>query len=127
MQSPHLQKPPVYRVVITQAIVTLLLSAGFLVSGDTAALSALLGGLICFVPNAYLTFRAFSLSGARAAKSIVKEFYRGEAGKFMMTCCGFALTFALVRPLNAVVLFSVFILVQAVHWFTPLLLKKSLV
>ncbi len=123
MQQPHLRKPAVYRVIFAQAMVTVLLCAGFLVIGTTAALSALLGGLICFIPNAYLVFRAFSHSGARAAKSIVTGFYKGETGKFLLTCCGFALVFALVKPLNHAVLLGVFVLVQAVNWFTPVLLK----
>ena len=125
MQSPHLRKPPIFRVIIVQAIITLLLSAGLLAVDTTVAVSALLGGLICLVPNAYLVYRAFSHSGARAAKTIVKEFYKGEAGKFILTCAGFAVVFAQVRPLNAVALFGAFILVQAVNWFTPLLVAKS--
>ncbi|MTI12185.1 ATP synthase subunit I [Sansalvadorimonas verongulae] len=119
----HLNKPAVFRVVVTQAVITVLLSLGSLIDSRATALSALLGGLICLIPNAYLTVRAFSLSGARAAKSIVKEFYRGEAGKFVLTGLGFALAFSHVPSLHAVVLFSAFIVVQAVHWFAPLLLK----
>ncbi|MTI14016.1 F0F1 ATP synthase subunit I [Sansalvadorimonas verongulae] len=125
MQSPHLRKPPVFRVIYAQMAATVLVSVAFLASGRTAAVSALLGGMICFVPNAYLVFRAFSLSGARAARKIVNEFYKGEAGKFFLTCCGFALVFALVRPLDAVALFGAFVLVQAVNWFTPALLKAG--
>ena len=123
MQHPHLQKPAVHRVILTQAVVTSLLSAVFLAQSITAGLSALLGGLICLVPNAYLVFRAFSHSGARAAKNIVMDFYKGEAGKFVLTCCGFALVFALVKPLEHAVLLGVFVLVQAVNWLTPVLLK----
>ncbi|WP_281648062.1 F0F1 ATP synthase subunit I [Parendozoicomonas sp. Alg238-R29] len=123
MKSPHLRKPPVFRVILVQAIVTILLTAGLFVVDKTAAVSAFLGGLVCLVPNAYLVFKAFSLSGARAAKNIVKNFYRGEAGKFLLTASGFALVFALVKPLDAVVLFGAFMLVQAVNWFTPWLLK----
>ena len=125
MQSPHLRKPPVFRVIIAQMAVTVLLSAGFFAINRTAAVSAFLGGLICLVPNAYLVFRAFSTSGARAAKKIVHEFYKGEAGKFLLTCCGFALVFALIRPLDAVALFGAFMLVQAVNWFTPVLIKTG--
>ncbi|WP_087109725.1 F0F1 ATP synthase subunit I [Parendozoicomonas haliclonae] len=130
VQSPHLRKPPVFRVIIAQASVTCVLFVGLFAfsilnqSATTTATSALLGGLICLVPNAYLVFRAFSHSGARAAQKIVQEFYRGEAGKFVLTCCGFALVFALVRPLDAVALFGAFVLVQAVNWFTPLLLRR---
>ena len=123
MQSSHLRKPPVFRIIIVQAIVTLLLTAGFIAMNRTAGVSAFLGGLICLIPNAYLVYRAFSHSGARAAKNIVKDFYKGEAGKFLLTCCGFTLVFILVRPLDAMALFSTFVLVQAVSWFAPLLLR----
>ena len=126
MQSPHLRKPPVFRVIYAQMAVTVLVSVVFLAIDRTAATSALLGGLICFVPNAYLVVRAFSLSGARAAKKIVNEFYKGEAGKFFLTCCGFTLVFTLVSPLNAVALFGAFVLVQAVNWFTPCSSKGGL-
>ena len=119
----HLNKPPAFRITAMQAVITALLSLGSLIDGSTASLSALLGGLICLIPNAYLTFRAFSLSGARAAKGIVQEFYKGAAGKFVLTGLGFALAFSQIRSINAVILFSAFIVVQAVHWFAPILLK----
>ena len=125
MQLPHLRKPPVFRVIIAQAVITAVLFSVLFAVSFTSAISALLGGLICLVPNAYLVYRAFSHSGARAAKKIVNEFYKGEVGKFFLTACGFSLVFVLVRPLDAVALFSAFVLVQAVNWFTPLLLKRS--
>ncbi|MCL6268570.1 F0F1 ATP synthase subunit I [Sansalvadorimonas sp. 2012CJ34-2] len=123
MQYPHLQKPAIHRVIIVQSVMTVLLSAVFFLNNTTAGLSALLGGLICLIPNTYFVARTFSRSGARAAKIIVMDFYKGEAGKFLLTACGFALVFALVKPLDYAVLLGVFVLVQAVNWFTPVLLK----
>ncbi len=123
MQLPHLRKPPVHRVVVLQMMVTLSLAAGLVPFSSTAAISALLGGSIAWIPHSYLVLRMFSHSGAHAANHIVQDFYRGEAGKFVLTACGFVLVFTLVRPLHPAALFGAFVLVQAVNWLTPLLLK----
>ena len=124
MGLPHLKKPPVHRVVIFQMAVTLVLCIGFFGVGPVSALSAFLGGSISWIPNSYLIFRFFSHSGAHAANQMVQDFYRGEAGKFVLTACGFTLAFTLVQPLDAITLFGAFILVQAVHWLSPLLLRS---
>ena len=75
------------------------------------AYSLLSGGLICAIPNAYFSIKAFQHRGARAAKKIVKAFYVGEGIKILLTCAGFALVFAYVKPLSTPALFSGFVVV----------------
>ncbi|MFK0570227.1 F0F1 ATP synthase subunit I [Endozoicomonas sp.] len=116
-----LQQPPVHRVVVAQLAVSAVLALVLLPQGITFALSALLGGLCCSLPNAYFVWRAFRYRGARSAKLIVSSFYRGEAGKLVLTTAGFILVFTLVKPLEPLALFGSFIAVQAVSWFAPLL------
>lgn len=118
-------RPPVYRVVIAQSAVTALLVLALLAIDQVMALSALLGGLICLLPNAWLVYKAFAYSGARSAKYIVNSFYRGETGKFLLTVCGFALVFAWVRPLHPLTLLAAFATVQTVNWFTPVILESG--
>ncbi|MGI9277083.1 MAG: F0F1 ATP synthase subunit I [Endozoicomonas sp.] len=120
----HLQRPPVHRVVVAQLLTTLILSFVLLPLGKDVALSALLGGLACSVPNAYLLWKAFHYSGARAARQIAKSFYQGEAGKFVLTATAFVLIFTLVKPIEPLALFGAFVLVQVVHWFTPMLIGR---
>ena len=117
-------RPPVYRVIIAQAAVTALLVLALLAVDSVMALSALLGGLICLLPNAWLVRKAFAYGGARSARRIVNSFYKGEAGKFLLTVCGFALVFVWVRPLHPLALLGAFAVVQAVNWFTPVILKS---
>ena len=95
--------------------------------GEVAGYSGFCGGLIAWLPNVYFTHKAFRFSGARAAQAIVRSFYAGEAGKLVLTAVLFALVFAGVRPLDALALFSVFLLTQLVNWFAPLLMKIRLI
>lgn len=96
--------------------------ACFLMSGRIAGLSALLGGLIAWLPNTYFALRAFRYRGARAAQKIVRSFYAGAFGKMMLTMAMFAVVFIKVKPLSALALFVGFALVQTMNWIVPLLL-----
>jgi ATP synthase protein I len=115
---------PVFPVLVVQLIV-LLLSALVLWQwqGPVAGYSGLCGGLIAWLPNMYFAHKAFRFTGARAAQAIVRSFYAGEAGKLILTAVLFALTFAGVKPLEALAVFGVVFLTQLVNWFAPLLMK----
>ncbi|MCK5892844.1 MAG: F0F1 ATP synthase subunit I [Endozoicomonadaceae bacterium] len=117
-------KSLVYRVILVQMAVTAIMALGLLVVDRIMAMSALLGGLICLLPNAWLVRKTFAFAGAQSAQRIVNSFYQGEAGKFLLTFCGFALVFAWVRPLHPLILMSAFVVVQAVNWFAPVILNS---
>lgn len=127
MQSRFpLHRLPVVRVLIAQLIVAILICVILLVwRGWTAGYSGLFGGAIAWLPNLYFARKAFRFSGARAARQIIRSFYAGEAGKFVLTAGLFALVFAGVNPLDAPALFGVFILTQMVNWFAPLLIRAK--
>ncbi|MCG4452881.1 F0F1 ATP synthase subunit I [Pseudomonas sp. SA3-5] len=114
----------VFPVLLTQLAVLLLAAAVLYVTrGAVSGYSGLCGGLIAWLPNLYFAHKAFRFSGARAAQAIVRSFYAGEAGKLILTAVLFALTFAGVKPLDALAVFGVFLLTQLVNWFSPLLMK----
>ncbi|HSX87461.1 MAG TPA: F0F1 ATP synthase subunit I [Pseudomonas sp.] len=115
---------PVFPVLVVQLLVLLLLAlALWQWQGAVAGYSGLCGGLIAWLPNMYFAHKAFRFTGARAAQAIVRSFYAGEAGKLILTAVLFALTFAGVKPLNALAVFGVFFVTQLVNWFSPLLMK----
>ena len=120
-----LQSPPVYRVALVQLVVCLIFSLASLSMGTDFVFSALLGGLCCAVPNAYFIGKAFRHRGARSAKQIVSSFYRGEAGKLILTTVGFILVFTQVKSVEPLALFGSFVAVQSVSWFAPLLIKRQ--
>ncbi len=116
---------PVLPLLLAQLLIVLLAAAAlWRWQGAVAGYSGLIGGLIAWLPNVYFAHKAFRFGGARAARAIVRSFYAGEAGKLILTAVLFALTFAGVKPLDALALFGVFVLTQLVNWFAPLLMKN---
>ena len=85
----------------------------------TAALSATLGALICWLASCYFSWQSFRAAGARASKQVLSNMYRGLMGKFAIVIVGFILILSNVKPLSPVALFCGFILVQAMSWIAP--------
>jgi ATP synthase protein I len=113
------------RLLACQLGLTLLIAAAAaLISGATAALSAILGGLVSAIPTAYFARKLFRYQGARAAKQIVNSFYKGEALKIVLSIILFALVF-IFSNIIPVVFFATYIVVQIVLWFAPLLFANK--
>ncbi len=124
MSAPKKLKPDVRWLIFAQLGLAVFLAAvGWPIFGTVIAYSLLLGGLISALPNAYFIYKTFSCTGARQGRQVTRNFYRGEAGKFLLTALLFALVFGLVKPLDVLALFAAFLLVQSVNWFAPLLIK----
>ncbi|MDI6622149.1 F0F1 ATP synthase subunit I [Acinetobacter junii] len=91
----------------------------WLIKDTTAALSAALGALVCWLAHCYFAWQSFRTAGARASKQVMLNMYRGMIGKFAIVIVGFILILSNVKPLSPVALFSGFILVQAMSWVAP--------
>ncbi|WGL15372.1 ATP synthase subunit I [Microbulbifer bruguierae] len=122
---PPMRNPPVIKISLIQLAVVVLVAVALDVTlGRTIALSALLGSLLCVLPNLYFGVRAFELlgpnrgklRGARASQRAVGSFYRAETGKFAMTLVGFALVFTMVKTLNPAALFISYGLCVILQW-----------
>ena len=92
---------------------------GWVLKDSTAALSAALGALICWLASCYFSWQSFRAAGARASKQVLSNMYRGMMGKFAIVIVGFILILRNVKPLSPVALFCGFILVQAMTWIAP--------
>ena len=86
---------------------------------STAALSAALGALICWLASCYFSWQSFRAAGARASQQVLSNMYRGLMGKFTIVIVGFILILSNVKPLSPVALFCGFRLVQAMSWVAP--------
>ena len=91
----------------------------WLIKDTTAALSAALGALVCWLAHCYFAWQSFRTAGARASRQVMLNMYRGMLGKFAIVIVGFILILSNVKPLSAVALFCGFILVQAMSWVAP--------
>lgn len=110
--SRSISKPPVYRTIGVQLLATAV--AGLVAlfwAGPLAAKSAMLGGMVATVPNAYFAWRAFLYTGTRSAAKAVGGFFQAEIGKFLFTAILFAAVFKLAQPIQPLVLFGVFVAV----------------
>lgn len=126
VRGAQLSKPnfiPVFSLQVAALIV--LAAALYFMTDEVTAYSALLGGSIAIGPNFYFALQAFRYSGARAASEVASSFYRGEAGKFVMTAMGFAVCFAAVKPLDAAATFLTYIFMVVLNWMLALTVMKK--
>lgn len=79
------------------------------IDGRVAGYSALLGGLTCVIPNAFLALRLAAPRRDTGARGLLRAAYIGEIGKIALTVLMFSLIFTLVRPLAAGPLFAGFV------------------
>lgn len=117
-----------YYVVGSQAVASILLPIlVWFAAGKSAAVAVLAGGWIATLGNLYFAVQAFRFSGARASRDMVRAFYRGEAGKFVIVMLLFIATFRLMEGVRetAPYLFVAFFLVYGIAWVAPLILKQG--
>ncbi|MBP8202344.1 MAG: F0F1 ATP synthase subunit I [Pseudomonas sp.] len=123
-KTPFTQQPG-FPVLLLQAGISLLVSMLFVISkGQTAGYSALLGGLIALLPNAFFAYKAFRYFGARSTKDIVLSIWSGAMGKWILTAVLFALVFVGIRQLDMAALFVTYLLAVAAAASAPLLIKN---
>lgn len=111
----------VRRVLQLQMLMVLLaLALTWAVGGKEQGVSALLGGLIGFAPNALFALVFGRFDPKRSASQVVRAFYFGESLKLILTALLFVIVFQLpgIFPLP---LFATFFAVMAVFWFALLL------
>jgi len=113
------------RVLMWQFLVGVALAAVIWgVFGKVAGYSALLGSLICVIPNAFLALRLVVPRSDPGAQALVGAAWIGEIGKLALTVLFFTLVFTLVKPLSAAALFAGFITTQLVV-FSGLLMRHE--
>ncbi len=107
MKAAKIHRPKVYYISLAQLVllgaVALPLSMQW---GTVRGYSWLLGGLVAVVTHAYFAWQVFRYRGAQAARRIASASYAGEIGKFLLAVAGFALIFALVRPVSGGAVFA---------------------
>lgn len=116
------QRSVVGTILIAQVLVTCAFAACLVIVGKQAALSALIGGFICVIPNMYL---ARKLTARRTAdvSELKNNLYTAEFGKILITIALFAGVFATQEWIHPVALLAGFGLAQLTHWLTPVVVS----
>lgn len=93
---------PLKRVVIMQLSATIIVALALVLSGQVAAYSALLGGVIYVIANAVAARRIFSRKINGTAQGELYTFYRAEIAKLVMIGALCAAVFASVKPISII-------------------------
>ena len=113
------------RVLMWQFIVGAVLAAGLWgFFGSVAGYSAMLGSLICVIPNGFLALRLLVPRRDPGAQALIRAAWIGEIGKLALTVLFFTLVFTLIKPLSAAALFAGFIVTQLVA-FSGFLMRSG--
>lgn len=119
------KKRAVFSFIFLQSLLLIVLTLGvLLITNVVNAYSFLLGGGVSVIPSLYMAWRVFGHQGTRPARDVVKSFYRGEAGKLVLTAVLLSLVFVYVKTLTAGYFFAGFGFVILSHWLSPFLLKR---
>ena len=112
------------KILLIQVLVIGIVTFSFVILGaENMARSAVLGGMIAFLPNLYFAFRIFSVK-EKSAKKIVHSFYSGESRKILMTCALFAVAFQ-IPGVQFFPLMACFIAVLSVFWLALILFAQD--
>jgi ATP synthase protein I len=112
------------RVLILQALVTMVVTVGFLgVYGFSVdSKSALIGGIIALIPSCFYVWRS-SRANSKDPRNLVKAHYRAESGKLAITAVMFGAAFTQLDPIAALPLFATYVATLSSYW-VALLLKS---
>ncbi len=108
-------KPPLLRISRWQLLAALVLTGVVLPMGRVQAYSFLIGCLIQIGGSAYFARLAWRYQGARQAHNMLATMYRGATGKIVLSAAAFAVVFALVKPLDALLMFAGYLIMVPCH------------
>lgn len=111
-------------VILQACMIPVSALIAWVLKDSTAALSAALGALVCWLASCYFSWQSFRAAGARASTQVLTNMYRGLLGKFAIVIVGFVLILINVKPLSPAALFCGFILVQSMTWVAPFLASR---
>ncbi len=125
-QPEQKQQNQVLKFILAQFIATLFLSAALLIFDYTTAYSALVGGLIATMANAWFAAKVFrpkssakkpgidstDSGSTETAETILATFYVGEIYKFLFTGAMFIMAFVLIKPISVIALLVTYFLIH---------------
>lgn len=119
------QRTVVSEILIAQALVSVVFASCLTLLGKQEAMSALIGGLICLIPNVYLARKLMTSASKRTADSsiLINTLYAAEFGKILITIVLFAVVFVTQEWIHPVALLAGFGIAQLTHWLTPLVMS----
>jgi ATP synthase protein I len=116
----------VRRFILTQLMTTLVLSAALLIYDYTVAYSALAGGMVATLANAWFAIKVFQVKSEETPETVLTTFYVGEIYKFVFTGAMFVIAFVLIKPLSIVAFMGLYFLIHMTPAVVNVLAKETL-
>jgi len=105
----RLRPPPVHTITLTQVAVLLPLYIALAwAAGQASAVSFAAGAAVSILPQAWFAVMVFGVRQRKPLQRAARGAYAAQAGKFALSAVGFALVFALLRPIDAPMVFAGF-------------------
>ncbi len=115
----------VWRTVIVQAGLALLLALALLFLGKAEAVSGLIGGLAAAAGNCLLGFIVFQRYRAQQPGLMLGRYYLAEFAKLAMTALVFLLAMLYLRPFSIVAMLGVYLIVHLASGFLMILFGRK--
>jgi len=112
--------------ILTQLMTTLVLAAALLIYDYTVAYSALAGGMVATLANAWFAIKVFQVKSEETPETVLTTFYVGEIYKFVFTGAMFVIAFVLIKPLSIVAFMGLYFLIHMTPAVVNVLAKETL-
>ena len=113
------------QIILIQFGTTIAISAGLLTVGKVQAWSALTGGLIATLANAYVAWKVFGKQQESKPEQILATFYAAEVGKIILTVTMFFGAIVLIKPLSMVILLGVYLFNHMIPWLVSFFINDD--
>lgn len=109
------------RILVAQAVATLVVTLVGLLFGPRVGLFAFIGGVTALLANALFAYWVFGRYRAAEPGKLVSQIYGGELLKLVFIAAAFAAVIIWLKPLSPLALFGAFFVVQVLP---PLLANR---
>ncbi len=114
----------VWRILAIQLLVALFVTIVSLFWGWLYAWSALVGGMIATLGNAYFAWKVFAKQNETTAEQILVTYYGAEVGKVILTVMFFTAAIVMIKPLSMVTMVVAYVLNYMIPLLASLFIKE---
>lgn len=113
------------QIILIQLGTTLAISVALLVVDKVYFVSALAGGLIATLANAYFAWKVFAKQQESNPEQILATYYGAEVGKIILTVMMFVGAIVLIKPLSIITLMGVYLFNHMIPWLASFFINDD--
>ena len=113
------------QIILIQLGITFAISVPLLTIDAVYFKSALVGGLIATLANAYVAWKVFAKQQESKPEQILAKFYAAEVGKVILTVAMFFGAIVMIKPLSMVTLLGVYLFNHMIPWLASFFINDD--